>query len=281
MIAPDNGLLSYTDRYLMARTVSAEYAAAVRSRVAAFAAWCECEPTIDALSCELVNDWLDSLACDGMSKWSLSGYRGALLAVWRSAFAAGDNHNPPLRVRMVRKPRLVVTAYTLNEIRILLAVAEQLQAIHSDGNRAADFWQSAIHVAYCCGPRRGDLLAITKSQVNEQGVLSFIQHKTGFPHRVQLSPAAIQLCQRLVGDKLLPWPYDIDWFTKRFKALRKRAGINRGSFKWIRRSAGSYAEKLQPGAGAKLLGHRDESVFRRYYNDETISGSQPIEPPPL
>jgi hypothetical protein len=118
--------------------------------------------------------------------------------------------------------------------------------------------------------------------VAADGTVSFVQHKTGFPHRVQLSAEAREFCSRLNCRRmLLPWPYEIDYFSKCFKRLQRLAGVARGSFKWIRRSAGSYAEKQQPGSGAKLLGHRDASVFQRYYNDESISGTLPQLPPPL
>jgi hypothetical protein len=40
MIAPDKGLIAYTDRYLMARSVTADYAATLRARIAAYADWC-------------------------------------------------------------------------------------------------------------------------------------------------------------------------------------------------------------------------------------------------
>lgn len=282
MIAPDNGLIGYADRYLLARSVSLDYAETLRARVAAYAAWCGCDPGIDSLCTEHVNEWLTELAESGMSAWSLRGYRQAVLSVWIAAFDAGDSRNPPLRVKLFKRPRVVVEAYTHEEIQSLLDYVRRVNKTHSDGNRAADFWQAAIHVAYCCGPRRGDLLKVKRKQVSADGTLSFVQHKTGFPHRVQLSQAARKLCAQLRSrDKLLPWPYQLDYFSKTFAKIRQAAGVTRGSFKWIRRSAGSYAERDCPGAGPRLLGHRDESVFRRFYNDESISGTLPPLPPEL
>jgi hypothetical protein len=119
--------------------------------------------------------------------------------------------------------------------------------------------------------------------VAADGTLAFVQHKTGFPHRVRLSEDSRAFCSLLSSTRgmLLPWPYQPDYFSKTFAKLREAAGVQRGSFKWIRRSAGSYAERECPGAGARLLGHRDESVFRRFYNDESISGTPPPMPPEL
>jgi integrase len=282
MIALDRGITAYTDRFLLSRSVSPDYANTLRQRIDAYCAWAGNDVPIDSLNCDLGNEWLQDLADGGMSAWSLVGYRGALLTIWNDAFQAGENENPPLRLRRIKKPRLVVEAYTHVEIKLLLKAASRLARKHRDGNYAKDFWAAAIHVAYCCGPRRGDLLAVEWKQISPDGVLSFVQHKTGFPNNVVLSKEALRLCRRLRGDgRLLPYPYNEDWFTTCFKRLRNAAKIERGTFKWIRRSAGSYAEKVQKGAGARLLGHRDESVFRRFYDDPTISGQRPTEPPPL
>lgn len=49
----------------------------------------------------------------------------------------------------------------------------------------------------------------------------------------------------------------------------------------LRRSAASYAESVEAGNGAKLLGHRSTKVFQASYNDATISGQRAVEPPGL
>lgn len=281
MIALDLGITTYTDRYLLSRDVSVEYARTLRARIEAFCQWANADVPIHALTCELVNEWLGSLSDGGMSAWSLRGYRGALLTVWNAAFEAGDNQIPPLRLRRVRKPTLIVEAYTHAEIRKLLRAAGKLRYRHCDGNRAADFWRAAIHVGYCCGPRRGDLLRIEWRQVSGD-VLTFAQHKTGFAHTVLLSADALKFCRKLRSDgKLLPWPHNADWFSRKFTRLRISAGVTRGSFKWIRRSAGSYAEREQSGAGSRLLGHRDPAMFHKHYEDRSITRKDAPCPPPL
>jgi len=61
----------------------------------------------------------------------------------------------------------------------------------------------------------------------------------------------------------------------------KRAGLQSGTFRWLRRSAGSYAESVQRGNGAAALGHRSEGVFRTHYDDPSISKPTPIIVPAL
>lgn len=282
MIAFDHGIISYCERYLLARHVSFDYANTLRSRIGAFCNWAGSDVPAESICCELGNEWLTELAESGMSVWSLVGYRGALLTIWTDAYPT-FNSNPPLGLKKFKRPQLIVEAYNHAEINALLERASRLTTQHIDGNLASNFWQAAINVAYCCGPRRGDLLSVQLKQLSPDNILTFIQHKTGFPHRVVLSAQAMAFVRRLHSDigMLLPWPYDIDWFSRKFGRIRDAAGIKRGSFKWIRRSCGSYCEREQRGAGARILGHRDESVFRRFYNDESISGQSPVSPPPL
>lgn len=283
MIDFEHGIIGYTDRYLLARHVSTDYAKTLRARIEAFCEWAEADVPIASVCCELGNEWLTDLADSGMSAWSLVGYRGALLTIWTDAYPQ-YNKNPPLGLKRFRRPQLVVEAYTHAEISALLKLAALLPGRHDDGNRESTFWLAAIHVAYCCGPRRGDLLnTITWRHVTPGNVLSFVQHKTGYPVRAVLSKPALNYSRKLRSNSefILPWPYGLDWFSRKFSRIREAAGVARGTFKWIRRSAGSYAERQQRGSGANLLGHRDESVFRRFYNDQTISGEAPVQPPPL
>jgi hypothetical protein len=81
--------------------------------------------------------------------------------------------------------------------------------------------------------------------------------------------------------RAFPWPYKPDALTPRFRVIIRMSGVNRGTFCWLRRSAGSYAEKMQPGAGKRLLGHRAEWVFRDHYHDLSVAPPEMVEPPAL
>ncbi len=282
MIAFDVGLVAYTDRYLLARSVCADYAGTLRARVGRFCKWCGADVEVSAVSCDLVNEWLAELADSGMNPQTLDGYRRALLCVWTDAYLNKDNDNPPNRLRKIRKPRLIIEAYTLAELRALIVAAATLKTLHTDGNKASDFWTAAIHVAYSCGARRGDVLSLEWKHVAPTGRLTFLQNKTQYTHTVQLSKEAMHHAHKLTTTgKVLPWCYEKNWFGVCFKRLQKAAGVDRGSWKWIRRSAGSYAESITPGAGASLLGHRDGRMFRRHYEDSAITSENPTQPPPL
>ena len=282
MITADLGLTSYTDRYLLGRDVTPDYAATTRARVAAFTAWCGSDIRVGELTCELANEWLAELSAGGMNPRTLSGYRAALLAVWREAYYSGDCDHPPLRLRAIKKPALVVEAFTLQDIATLLSHAATLQGCHSDGNQRADFWQAAIHAGYSLGCRRGDLLDLRRDQIASDGTIYFVQPKTGYVAGGRLSGAAMHFIGRLASKgPAVPWPYKKTCFSRTFKRLRKAAGLIRGTFQWVRRSAGSYAERERAGDGPRLLGHQGPGVFRSFYEDRRITASNPIQPPRL
>jgi integrase len=280
MVCANPSILAYAERYLLAKEVTPEWARTMRAYVRRFCAWAGCEVPIHEVSSPLVNAWLASLA--GMNPWTLANHRCAIVAVWRYAYEEGDNDHPPLRVRRVRKPPLLVEAYSHVEIRALLRAAASLSYVHCDGRPAALFWQAAIHLAYSCGSRRGDLLKLRWQHVQPNGVVRWAQSKTKYLAAARLSRQSLYFARRLAHPELvLPWPYKLGRFCGHFNRMRDAAGVTRGTFRWLRRSAGSFAEREQAGNGARLLGHRDPGVFKRHYQDDAIVGELPPEVPPL
>ncbi len=284
MIAPDTSLLSYVDRVLCARDLTPDYAAKVRYCCRKFCEWLECDPGIDGLEPQSVNEYLAYLQLLGKRPDTVAGYRRAIMVVWNAAYLEGDTHTPPLRVRRIRTPRDPVDAFTHVEIKQLLETAARLEGYFPNGVRRADFWTAAIHTAYSTGLRRGDLLQLQLAQILENGVARVLQHKTGHQITVRISSdglAAIARARTNGESRALPWPFHSNALGRQFRSLVKAAGIRPGQFRWLRRSAGSYAERDCPGNGSRVLGHRSERVFRNFYDDASISQPAPIQPPPL
>lgn len=283
MIAEDRSLLSYVERVLLSRDVTPDYADKVRYCLRRFCDYLGCDPGIDGLDSEPVNVFLSNLQAGGLRPDTVAGYRRAILVVWNAAYRGGDNHNPPLRVRRIRCPRDVVEAFDHDALKRLLDFTEKLVGFFPNGARRRDFWDGAIHSAYSTGLRRGDLLRVRRSQINAGGVARVLQSKTGYPVTVRFSEPALAAINRMasIGDeRALPWPYHVNALSRQFRRIVKAAGL-RGQFRWLRRSAGSYAERDGKGNGSRLLGHRSERIFRDHYEDSSISGETPIQPPPL
>lgn len=276
-------LMAYVAKFLNARDVSADYASQIRKRCRSFVRFCRRSVKVSEIDAAMVNAWLKDLQDRRLSPVTVDGYRRNLLVVWRAAVEDGLTDTLPVRVRKIKIPRRMIEAYTMTELRALLTAAGKLKGCHSNGNRRADFWQAFIHAGYSTALRRSDLLLVFRCQIDPGGMAAVVQHKTGEAVRVRFSQQALQFAHRLCDRSglLLPWPYRKDALAPRFRAIRKAAGINRGSFKWIRRSAASYAERLQCGAGTKILGHRGAGVFRSHYEDWNITQDAPVSPPAL
>ncbi len=275
-------LMRYVEVFLNARDISPAYASLIRARCRALARHLGRSVKVNELNPALVNDWLGSLQSSGFKPHTVDGYRRNILVVWRAAVEDGLIDVPPLRIRKIKVPRLIVHAYTADELRRLLTAASQLKGRHRNGNRRAIFWQAMIHSAYSTALRLSDLLLVFRHSISSDGSASIVQSKTGYIHRVRFSAQALQFGAQLTDTNglLLPWPYRKDAIQPRFTSLRKLAGIQRGSLKWIRRSAASYAER-DFGGGARMLGHRGEDVFREFYCDPTIAEALPPMPPEL
>jgi integrase len=281
VIASDNSLLSYVDRVLLARDITPDYAAKVRNCCRKFCEWLECDPGIDGLEPQSVNEFLVYLQSMGKRPDTVAGYRRAIMVVWNVAYLEGDAHIPPLRVRRIRTPREPVDAFTMAEIRILLETARGLTGYFPNGVRRADFWTAVIHLAYSTGLRRGDLLQLERAQILENGVARVLQHKTGYQITVRISSDGLAAVNRMAGARALPWPYHSNALSRQFRSLVKAAGIRPGQFRWLRRSSASYAEQDCPGNGSRILGHRSSRIFGDFYEDQTITHLAPIVPPPL
>lgn len=282
MIAFEKSLTAYVEQVLLARDVTPDYANKIRYSVRRFCDWIGCDPGITALDCQLVNEFLVHLQEGTLRPDTVAGYRRALMVVWNEAYQAGDNNTPPLRVRKIRCPRDTVEALSHFQIGQLLTFATSLAGFFPNGIRRADFWTATIHSAYGTGLRRGDLLRVKRSQIDERGVARVLQNKTKYPVTVRFPERAIEVIDRMrVDDRALPWCFHENALSRQFRRLAFAAGVGHAQFRFLRRSAGSYCEKMQPGAGPKLLGHRREQTFRDFYDAPAITQSEPIQPPPL
>lgn len=273
----------FVDSYLLARDVTPSYAALLRARVRRFLVWHGGDLPIAELDCDDVNRFLAELQQTAASRVTVDNYRRALLCVWRAAYLERCNDHPPLRVRTIRQPRRIVQAFTRDEIRRLVEIAGRLPSFFPNGVRRSDFWVAMISAAYSTGLRRGDLLAIDKNQIRTDGVVALVQSKTGYPITVQVGAAALAAIRRMPIEepRAFPWPFHVNALPRQFRALVRTAMVRPGQFKWIRASAGSYAESAVPGNGPKMLGHRSPAVFGQSYEDTSITRPDPIEPPEI
>lgn len=159
-------------------------------------------------------------------------------------------------------------AFDIEEMRQMINHAATLKGKLANGVKIKHFWRAAMHSAFSTGLRFGDLLSVEAGDIPENGELVIMQSKTGKPVTVRFSEAAMKFIKKHGHKMAFPWPGSQQAFITAFAILRTDAGVNHGTWKCFRRSAGSYAN--ENGKGHLLLGNT-QTVFEQHYRDPTIS----------
>jgi integrase len=239
---------------------------------------------LDELDERSVSEWLRDYALT-VKPHTVKGKKAMLLALWRAAADDGLASEPSSRrVRRVRVPELVPTAWTKAEVEQLLAAAATLPRKHRCGLSRAAWWDLAIRVAWDSGLRWADLVGLRVDVVGPDGTASVAQSKTGKVSTFRLSAttmaalrATMAACPR---DLVCPWPASGETFRDQVLRLVAKAGIRAGTWRWIRRGSGTDVELQLDGAGHRHLGNT-RRVFDQSYGDPTIIGRQIPTPRPL
>lgn len=228
-----------------------------------------------------VSEWLRDYAAT-VKPHTVRGKKSMLLALWRAAADDGLAEEPSARrVRRVRLPELVPTAWRKDEVEQLLTYVKSLKRRHRCGLSRAAWWDLAVRCAWDSGLRWADLVALRVDAIAADGTATVVQSKTAKLSTFRLSPttmdalrATLAACPRAL---VCPWPASGETFRDQFTLIVQRAGIRAGTWKWIRRGSGTDVEMQLAGAGHRHLGNTRQ-VFERSYGDPTQIGRQTPSP---
>ncbi len=263
---------------------------------AAIGSWSRFEArdvTLDDLKPIVLNRFLDWTR-DNRKPDTFRTTRGALLTLWRHAFDSGRTASPPIGIRKMRMRRTSPTAWTPVEVEAILRVMNQPDAwtreVLPSGIRRGIWWDSLIRTAYDTGMRLGDLLAMSPSQISIQGELGIVRYvasKTGDEFFRILRPRTLYavrttILQNRIGQAIV-WPLwaSRDAFYRQFRSIVRLSGVRAGTFRWIRRTAVTWADIQTPGLGQQLAGHKSERVTATSYRDVSQIGRSMPSPPDL
>lgn len=263
-------LLRLTRCYLLANPVGKKHHANMGQRIARFVSWSDANHVAE-LTPETVNRFLASL--DGLSPHTVNGYRANIMAVWSDAIGT----RVIWKIRRAKTPRIPVEGWTVAEIAQLCEAAERLREPLINGISKRLLMLSAIHAGFSTGQRFGDLVALETARIAADGYCEILQSKTGKIVPVRFSRDAMELFAEHKRDFIIPLPYTQKWFCDHFGRLVAAAGITPGTFKFLRRSAGSCVEAAT-GRGHELLGNTRQ-VFEQSYRVAKIVQRVPLEPP--
>lgn len=237
--------------------------------------------------CQLEPDRVNKfLANAPVGQTTRANYRRELQTLWRFAYETGAAKIPPLRIKRIKPARRPVVAWTLEQVKGLLAFAlkdETPIGVRSPLRRC-DLLPAWILLAYDSGLRFSDVLHVRRGDI-QNGCVSVVCRKTGQVEARRLSAACIRTIQAL--------PKSQDGTLFRWAVPRRRAfavwrgfldthGID-GSSKYLRRAgATAVAAQHGPEAASAFLGHSagNGHLAKLHYIDATLS-RLPVGPPPL
>jgi site-specific recombinase XerD len=277
LLAPGS-VLWFVNRYLKERDVTAMYAKRLRKYAIKIARHVGKARLLDVFTEDNVNGFLADYVG---SPYTVRAYRSDFITIWN---AAADQDLLPYPVlRRIRRPKcheLLIECYTLDEVQKLLAATRKMTGEYPNGVAKRDYWNAAIRLAWDTGLRRGDVIGFNRRSLSLLGRARVIQQKTKRIVPVGLREGTLKALEKVPGDNPLEWLMDLNYFSRHFRWLVKTSGVNRGSFKWLRRSSGTYVEMAMPGAGTKHLGHSSPEVFNRHYDGHLADPLLP-QPPDL
>jgi integrase len=223
------------------------------------------------LSADLVNAWLVSRKNAGLAAITLKGNRTSIRMLWRLAHELGLA--PPVgKVRCIKVPHGIPTAFRLDDLKKLLAAAakERLRWRYWRIEKRL-YWRAFLLAAYDSGLRLSDVLAIRWQSIewtgSGDGAMPLVQQKTGHLHVVHFyeeTMRALAACQKsgIERDVIFPPLSRARWY-QHFKRLCRAAGV-KGTSRYLRRSGASYiAAEHGESAASRFLGHRTPELAQR------------------
>lgn len=241
--------------------------------------------TVSDLTPDRLNSLLLWLSQCGKSHATRKTRRSALMCVWRYAYESRLTDEPP-RCKRVRLPQQTPDAWTVEEVRQLIAAAGAMRGrFRLTRIERAPYMQSLFLSLYSTGLRLGDMLCLTRDAVHPDGHFTIVQSKTRRQVRRYLYPQAVRLLDQTgAADRELCWPL----WARREQLFSLIRGIvrdvmppsRRGTSKWFRRSAGThYAIEHGEIEASRLLDHRDAATTRGHYLDTSQMPSEPVMGP--
>jgi len=234
--------------------------------------------SVKAINKSYANQFVDWLRLRPISVTTQHTRRRAFAVLWRAAYDAGECpvFEPFRKIRVTRKsPR----AWSIHDVQNLFLVTTRDESEWAWGIKAGTYWGSLFSAAWDTGLRLGDLLSLEldwliRDRKTKTAVIVLRASKTGKEHIVTLNAPTMELIDQSIKQhrhRKLIWPLRNQRreFYRDVKKRIKAAGLE-GSFRYLRRSAVTYAESISPGMGTRLAGHADSRTTRESYIDPLL-----------
>jgi len=235
-----------------------------------------------------VNEWLACLL-PKFSPETVRNRKGGITAVW-NWLAANDqvsSYNPN-KMRNIRVPEHVPSAWSLDQVRLLLSAAASVKGFLRCGLKASDMLRAWVLLAYETGLRTGDILRLTCDSIQGNQVF-IVQHKTQRPHVARITDhtlEAIEPLLKLRRKHLFGFPratarrWELHLFTQaEGLGFRRRYRQGLGT---LRKTHGTEVCRISDlNAAAISLGHVSGSMIARRHYVQPDALGLPVSPPQL
>ena len=270
------------EAYLQKRVLTDRSIASIESSVRSFRRHRSGDDVlVSDITPETLNNWLSAIS---LSPRTIIKHRGNLLSLLRDAADDGKCDEPVnRRIRKPRKPKPQPKAWSLDELRRVFKACDNMKGnIYRYGvlTPRCVYFGCLARCAYETGLRRGNLFALTQSDVRDDGTIYIIHEKTGEPHVCSLSDMTLCLLRQLPGDQPLRWR-DNRSFYRRWKSICAAAGVPNGGLHRIRKTAATQVwliDEQNPSRVQQFLGHLTGDMWRHYV-DKSQGSSRPPKPP--
>lgn len=221
---------------------------------------------IEEITQDMADEYLTQ-ALTTLAPATVANHRRYLKTLMRAAQRDRLVDDCTVDYRRVKCPRPVPRAWSLEEIRQLVAAARETTGHFRDLKKSL-FLEAWFLSAYCLGVRAGDLHQLRWSDVRGERVY-LGQSKTQVPHVAVFTAEALAACRRLPKRERIFGDFAaLNTIQQWVRACAKRAGLD-GSTKWLRRSCATYA-KVVGLSPQQRLGHLTPGLAERHYVDQLL-----------
>lgn len=262
------------DRYCLHHELTPDSERSYLDAVKSFERWRGSPASADQLAAQF-NEFVRG-ACERLSRHTVHGHRSKLRAMLAWADVQGWAELPK-NIRLVKRPKLIPRGFTDDEWDRLRENCQRVK----DGR----LLRVGIEIDYDIGVRRGDLLLrVCWRGLAPDGRIAVAMNKANRIHVGQLEAATIEMAKSIrvdSDDRMVPWPWGLDVWNRRFRKLRDLAGVSDGATQKIRRTGASHVKRAG-GDAAHYLGHSEKSgasVAQQFYLDPLIVGDVAPLPP--
>jgi len=234
----------------------------------------------------MLNKWLMESELSVAPK-TVRNRRGDILSIWRYAAEEHGLCIPPIdrRIRAVAVPKRIPEAWTLDEMKAIIAASKTIPGYYQCGVKCCDWWEGFVRVGYDTALRLSDLLALP---VYIGGMFCVVQEKTQTALTCQLRHSTIATLDRIRTPErvnLFEWNLDRTALWRHWKDfILTPAGLKTGHREGpqkLRRTSVSHLAAISEHAAQRHLGHATPGLARRHYIDPSIADGPQQMPPEI